>query len=162
MNFDLLLSPILFLIITKILTSPRPIMGLSSDQFLSDLIFPHIETEEGPSIEFKFNAEYKGDSSPKLSPIFILLPNTILTSPHADTGHECSLIGSYPISPVLIWFKFNSSGNRTGLLWYLIMDYHPAVIRNFDQCIPRCITITCSESTQMCCPIISIELFPNL
>ena len=94
--------------------------------------------------------------------IFLLLPNTILTSPHADTGHECSLIGSYPISPVLIWFKFNSSGNRTGLLWYLIMDYHPAAIRNFDQCIPRCITITCSESTLMCCPMISIELFPNL
>ena len=38
----------------------------------------------------------------------------------------------------------------------------PAVIRNFDQCIPRCITITCSESTLMCCPMNSIELFPNL
>ena len=37
----------------------------------------------------------------------------------------------------------------------------PAVIRNFDQCIPRCITITCSESTLMYCPMISIELFPN-
>ena len=75
----------------------------------------------------KFNAEYKGDSSPMLSPIFILLPNTILTSPHADTGHECSLIGSYSISPVLIWFKFHSPGNRTGLLWYLIMDYHSSL-----------------------------------
>jgi hypothetical protein len=49
----LLFSPILFLIITKILTSPRPIMGLSSDQFLSDLIHQflsgsnliHLETE---------------------------------------------------------------------------------------------------------------------
>ena len=59
--------------------------------------------------------------------IFILLPNTTLTSPHADTGHECSLIGSYPISPVLIWFKFHSPGNRTGLLWYLIMDYHSSL-----------------------------------
>jgi hypothetical protein len=37
----------------------------------------------------------------------------------------------------------------------------PAVIRNFDQCIPRCITITCSESTLMCCPMNSTELFPN-
>jgi hypothetical protein len=45
----LLFSPILFLIITKILTSPRPIMGLSSDQFLSDLNLIHLETELGSS-----------------------------------------------------------------------------------------------------------------
>jgi hypothetical protein len=65
--------------------------------------------------------EYKGDSSPMFSPkIFILFPKMIPTSPHADPGHEHSYgFLSHSTSSYLVQLK--SSGNSSGLLWYLML-----------------------------------------
>ena len=60
------------------------------------------------------------------SPNLLPPPQMIPTSSRADPGHR-ALIRSYRISPVLIWFNFYSPGSRTGLLWYLIMDYHSSL-----------------------------------
>ena len=52
--------------------------------------------------------------------IFILLPKMIPTSPHADTGHECSDgFLSHSTSSYLVQLK--PPGNSSGLLWYLIL-----------------------------------------
>ena len=57
--------------------------------------------------------------------IFILLPKMIPTSPHADTGHECSDgFLSHSTSSYLVQLK--SSGNSSGLLWYLILTILPS------------------------------------
>ena len=60
--------------------------------------------------------------SPKSSSSF---QKMIPTSPHADTGHECSDgFLSHSTSSYLVQLK--SSGNSSGLLWYLILTILPS------------------------------------
>ena len=76
--------------------------------------------------------KYKGDSSPMFFPkIFILFPKMIPTSPHADTGHECSDgFLSHSTSSYLVQLK--PPGNSSGLLWYLILtiSYPPQYLQH--------------------------------
>ena len=104
----------------------------------------------------KINLEYKGDSSPMLSPkFFVLLPKTIPTSPHADTGHECSYgFLSHSTSSYLVQLK--SSGNSSGLLKPLIR--HLSDFRIPDQWKPHSSFISSSVHTPIRCCKLSIML----
>ena len=82
--------------------------------------------------------------------IFIFLPKMIPTSPHADTGHECSDgFLSHFTSSYLVQLK--PSGNSSGLLWYLILTILtiPYLLRIFNMhiqdFIPQ-ITIACNPT----------------
>ena len=76
-----------------------------------------------------------GDYSPLLPQIFIFLPNTTLTSPHADTGHETLLSVLIRFHQFLSGSNFLHLETEVGSSGIQIIDYRSFL--NIPRLIPN-------------------------